>query len=266
MVNRVHPYPKSSSSSVGGGHPNSNGFTNPLNSPVSNFGNRISSLFSGSHYAPSMSFIRPSDVGLVAMGALGALFFLFQKKLLPYRVTKYAARLFFWPTLPFTILRRSHNLWTPFDDTISVGVAPVAMMGHVDLLHQQGYTGIVNLCEEYKGPVIEYKKKGMTQLYLPTVDHFEPAVDDIEEAMSFIDDHKKRGGKVYIHCKAGHGRSAAVALCWLMKNRPNDAPYILNQEMCERRHVRKKLYMQPNVKTFIQRLNEKEIGIKKSSQ
>ena len=277
MMNTVHRYSKqSSSSAVGGRRTNTEsfsdpgqmpgGYNNPLDPSPSTFGGRLSSFLSQSQSTSSSFFIRPTDVGLVAMGTLGALFFLFQKKLLPYRVTKYAARLFFWPTLPFTILRRTHNLWTPFDNTIAVGVAPVAMFGHVDLLQQQGFTGIVNLCEEYKGPVIEYKKKGMTQLYLPTVDHFEPAVDDIEEAMSFIDDHKKGGGKVYIHCKAGHGRSAAVALCWLMKNRPNDAPYILNQEMCERRHVRKKLYMQPNVKTFIQRLNEKEIGIKKSSQ
>merc|ERR1712146_483677 len=178
------------------------------------------------------------------------------------------ARLFFWPTLPFTLLRRAYtnNLGTPFDNTIAVGVAPVALLGHVDLLHEQGYTGVINLCEEYKGPQVEYKKKRMTQLYLPTVDHFEPAVEDMEEAVSFIDDQKKMGGKVYIHCKAGHGRSAAVALCWLMKTRPNDPPYVLNQEMCERRHVRKKLYMQPNVKSFIQRLNEKEQGLLKKKK
>lgn len=34
--------------------------------------------------------------------------------------------------------------------------------------------------------------------------------------MDFIKEHKERGEKVYVHCKAGHGRAAAVALCWLM--------------------------------------------------
>ena len=29
-----------------------------------------------------------------------------------------------------------------------------------------------------------------------------------------------KGEKAFVHCKAGHGRSAAVALCWLMTQNP----------------------------------------------
>jgi len=39
--------------------------------------------------------------------------------------------------------------------------------------------GVINLCEEYRGPLRKYKELGMEQLYLPTTDHFEPTVEDL---------------------------------------------------------------------------------------
>ncbi len=39
--------------------------------------------------------------------------------------------------------------------------------------------GVINLCEEFRGPLRKYKELGMEQLYLPTTDHFEPTVDDL---------------------------------------------------------------------------------------
>jgi atypical dual specificity phosphatase len=40
-------------------------------------------------------------------------------------------------------------------------------------------------------------------------------------AVEFISSFKEKGEKVYIHCKAGHGRAASVALCWLIHENPN---------------------------------------------
>ena len=56
----------------------------------------------------------------------------------------------------------------------------------------------------------------MTQLHLPTVDFTPPSLADVQSAVNFIDDHHRRGHAVYVHCKAGRGRSATIALCWLM--------------------------------------------------
>lgn len=39
--------------------------------------------------------------------------------------------------------------------------------------------GVINLCEEYGGPLKKYKELGMEQLHLPTTDHFEPTVEDL---------------------------------------------------------------------------------------
>jgi protein-tyrosine phosphatase len=91
---------------------------------------------------------------------------------------------------------------------------------------------------------------GIRQLYLPTTDHFEPSLKDIQSAIQFIIDHQRRKEKVYVHCRAGHGRSAAIAMAWLLMKNPNVDVQQLNQELCQIRNVRKTLYQQPNLLKF----------------
>lgn len=96
----------------------------------------------------------------------------------------------------------------------------MAFLGHPSRLHEMGVRGVVNMCEEYGGPLEAFRSLGITQLRLPTVDHFEPSLQALEEATRFIEGYRKRGEKVYVHCKAGHGRGASVAMAWLMYRNP----------------------------------------------
>ena len=75
--------------------------------------------------------------------------------------------------------------------------------------------GVVNLMDEWKGPVAAYQKYGIQQLYLPTVDHVEPSVSDMQRAVNFIRRirSQKENNAVFIHCKGGHGRSAVSLFC-----------------------------------------------------
>ena len=82
------------------------------------------------------------------------------------------------------------------------------------------------MCYEYDGPKGFYSELGMKQLHLPTVDHFEPTSSQITEAVRFIQDYKNRGEKVYVHCKGGHGRSASIAMCWMMNELPDVSPKV----------------------------------------
>jgi hypothetical protein len=45
--------------------------------------------------------------------------------------------------------------------------------------------GVVNLCEEYKGPQRKYEELGIEELHLPTTDHFEPSVKDLIVSVCF---------------------------------------------------------------------------------
>ena len=58
----------------------------------------------------------------------------------------------------------------------------------------------------------------MTQLRIPTLDFdAAPSVEEIEEGVAFIKSFKEKNESVYIHCKAGRGRSALLVVCYLIK-------------------------------------------------
>lgn len=162
--------------------------------------------------------------GIFASGAL--VFFLFQKKLLSKSVSKVVSKIFFLPTFPITILMRVGNYWTTIDDTLFLGCAPMGILGHPSQLHKLGVRGVINMCSEYNGPKGYYSALGIKQLHLPTVDHFEPTVSQMTEAVRFIQEYKNKGERVYVHCKAGHGRAASIAMCWMMNELPDVSPKV----------------------------------------
>lgn len=59
---------------------------------------------------------------------------------------------------------------------------------------------------------------GILQKHIPTQDFLGVPSDKIEEAVTFLEEQIKQGKKVYVHCKAGRGRSASVVSAYLMKH------------------------------------------------
>lgn len=58
----------------------------------------------------------------------------------------------------------------------------------------------------------------MTQLRIPTLDFdAAPSVEDLEKGIAFINAFKEKNESVYVHCKAGRGRSALLVACYLVK-------------------------------------------------
>ena len=113
------------------------------------------------------------------------------------------------------------------------------------------------MCEEYRGPTKQYKQLGIQELHLPTPDHFEPSVHDLQRAVQFIQHHQQHGDGVYVHCRAGHGRSAAAVFCYLLTKDPNIASRKeLNHDFGKLRSVRKSLWKQPNIIQFHNLLHE----------
>jgi atypical dual specificity phosphatase len=180
-----------------------------------------------------------------------------QQHFLPRGISSIVSKTLFWPTLPITFARRLGKWTTQVDDTVIMGGAPIGWLGIPKKLQKQyGVRSVINLCEEYKGPAKQYKRLGIRELRLPTTDHFEPSVEDMKTAVEFIKQHhdnKEEMGKVYVHCRAGHGRAAAIVYGWLM-SKEDDVDTIdmerLNAHLCKLRDVRKKLYLQPNINQF----------------
>ncbi|KAJ1436496.1 protein-tyrosine phosphatase-like protein [Ochromonadaceae sp. CCMP2298] len=187
-------------------------------------------------------------------GSVALTWLLFQKKLLPKPVARIVSKALFLPTFPITAMMRIGNYWTKVDDTLFLGCAPMGFMGHPDNMYKIGVRGVINMCYEYGGPTSYYERLGMKQLYLPTVDHFEPTLESMKAAMDFIQAHKDRGEKVYVHCKAAHGRAASIALCWMMMQDGDKTAEELNAVLKSKRKVRGTLFQQPNIRAFAKTL------------
>jgi len=167
------------------------------------------------------------------------------------RLSRLASRVYFWPTLPITIVMRWGNLITDMDATVIMGIAPVAFSSHPAALRMLGVRGVVNLCDEFHGPAHLYEQLGMQELWLPTVDHHEPSLEALKLAVNFISRFKEMNQKVYVHCKAGHGRSAAVVFCWLFTQlHPSMKPVVIARSMESKRKVRKNIHLQSIVSIF----------------
>lgn len=75
-----------------------------------------------------------------------------------------------------------------------------------------------------------------------------------QSAVSFIRKHKAQGNRVYVHCRAGHGRSAAGVFAWLIDKDPIVDLRELNASFCKLRNVRKTLWKQVNIQELHSRL------------
>ena len=62
----------------------------------------------------------------------------------------------------------------------------------------------------------EWEENGVTQHIFTTVDFIPPTMDDIKEGLKIINKARSSNHTVYIHCKAGRGRSAVMTTCYLM--------------------------------------------------
>lgn len=167
-------------------------------------------------------------------------------------ISKLFSRVAFIPSLLWnvTICRvlRIWNWWDQVDDQLYVGARPFP--SDVAKLYQLGVRAVVNTCEEYEGPLEEYKKFEITQLYLPTIDFTPPTLADVQAGVDFIEQHQAQGETVYVHCKAGRGRSATIALCAMIKKYDIDPEEALRRLQAGRKQVLKSLPEREVVKEY----------------
>ena len=152
--------------------------------------------------------------------------------------------------------------WDWIDDNVLLGSMPYHP--HIEKLSEMGIEYSINMTWIYD-PGLLFSQYNIEQLRLPTLDHYEPTLQSINKAIDFISKAVEEGKKVYIFCKGkkkksnfqqplnfhkgGHGRSAAIAYCWLLKSTGKsleETQKLINSK----RHVRKSLYKQDNIKTF----------------
>jgi len=185
----------------------------------------------------------------------------------PYSFKWLITRIIFYPSLAWNIFNYRinpgmHSWWNRIDNYLILGALPLGST--VAELKSEGVQAVVNTCDEYKGPITAYDKHDIKQLWIPVVDFTSPSVSQIETAVAYIEKHTKNGQTVYLHCKAGKGRSVTIALCYLMKSKKISAQEALIHIIKARPQVSKYVWRRPCVKEFANRnhLNEEEKKIK----
>ena len=169
------------------------------------------------------------------------------------------ARLLFLPTLVWNMslgrALRVRAWWNQVDDGVWIGALPLRR--DVSALYALGIRAVVNTCDEFQGPQSTYRACGIVQLQVPTIDFTVPSLEHVQQAVAFMNEHLSRGDGVYVHCKAGRGRSATVVLCWLMQAQG------ITPEEAQRRLLEARPHVMPNVyrRSVVQRFWHLQTGL-----
>ena len=127
----------------------------------------------------------------------------------------WTARLALWPIIlgqELSLLWYSHQChpWDEIHKGIFVG--RVLAGEEAAKAKAAGVKAVIDLTGEFSENEIFLK---LPYLNLQVLDLTAPSSEQVAEAIAFIDKHRPEGA-IYIHCKIGYSRSAAIAGAWLL--------------------------------------------------
>jgi len=128
-----------------------------------------------------------------------------------------------WPVIGIKrtlLLLGLHQPWWNSLDKYKLVLGALPLPNDIEtLIKKHHVTAVVNTCAEFSGYSTRYAKHNIIQHYLPIVDACAPSVDALKKATAFIHQHVSTDESrcVYIHCRAGRGRSVTVVLAYLME-------------------------------------------------
>lgn len=109
------------------------------------------------------------------------------------------------------------------DDNLLLGAVPLREL-HFDELSKLDLKAVISVVEPFEletktlfgRPVTadDWKKANIDHIILPSTDFLPPSYSLLETGAKILDKYLVNGQRVYIHCKAGRGRSASVVLMY----------------------------------------------------
>ncbi|MBS0635319.1 MAG: dual specificity protein phosphatase family protein [Verrucomicrobia bacterium] len=127
---------------------------------------------------------------------------------------------------------KSWPVYNRITESLYLGSLPMKSRKDHITLKNEGIDTIISVVERFENhtstllgaPVRpeEWRALGIQQFQIETEDFKPLSVESFTKAIQSID----QGKKVYVHCKAGRGRSAAVVVAYLVLNYPEKYPTV----------------------------------------
>ena len=142
------------------------------------------------------------------------------------------------------IYARQCNAWDALLPGLLIGRQLDAT--EVEDLRAEGVVAVLDLTAEFSEPKALTE---LTYLNIPILDLTAPSEFELQTALSFIAGEMRKG-KVYLHCKIGYSRTAAIAGCHLIQAGHAKTP---EEAMAMLRKVRPSIVIRPEAEATIRR-------------
>ncbi|MEX1012428.1 MAG: dual specificity protein phosphatase family protein [Waddliaceae bacterium] len=186
--------------------------------------NVIVRLFHSRVFWTGAAGIGSAFVCLPALGAIGV-YSLYDRKRIFSEASQY------YNVAMYQFGMKMHQDWGnqvyahPNGAQLWVGAVPAANFGHDKVLIERGVSSILSVMNEYelsdtmaicpvKGE--SWVKKGLQHMLIESDDMKGLGQKEFDHALRFIRFSLEAGRSLYVHCKAGKGRSVSVVLAYLV--------------------------------------------------
>lgn len=133
-------------------------------------------------------------------------------------------------TVALNKLTRNHSWWNEICDHLVLGAIPLRDKGHLwSISREKRVSAVLTLLEKFENhkpglfttPVqpSDWKAAKVEHLQILAKDYNPVKMHHIVKGVQFIHEHIEKKETVYVHCKAGRGRSATVVVCYLLKHK-----------------------------------------------
>ncbi len=126
----------------------------------------------------------------------------------------------------------------------------------VEFYLSQGIGSVLSLTED-SPPKQWFQDLGLLHKHMPIVNHTNPSIEQLEEAVAFIDSSLKENKPVVVHCHAGQGRTGTIIAAYLIARKSIEPKDVIKM-LRDMRPGSVEIGQEPSLYEFHMKLNGKQ--------